>query len=846
MAKWQTVVGGVLIAGMWAMVPARCQAAVDSIAPTAATMDRGDVEVTGQPRMSKGHPCTLWDQEDIARLQKQLATCQPLQEEFAKLKKEMDRRIAQPLGVPEPGSGPFPRDVLRAHAANAHTISDLGTIYALTGEAKYGEFCKKMLVAYAAGYPTYKHPADWTERRYRSAQDGRLTGQFLEDGGWLIQVARGYDLVYNLPTWTTKERRQVRDDLFEAITYEFVADIVGTPSYLDQTHNRSVICNCGVLLAGYASDDEKLIQYGLYGKNGTRQKPTGGVFGAHLGPQCIDVDGMWNEGAMGYQFMALGALIDDAETLWHHGMDLYRYHNGVLKGLFDSPLEFAYPDLTVPATHDSARTSLLLYWFTDCHHTYEYGYLRYRDPRYLTIINQTKPHLQLSIHQGPTSVLFDRSAEKPAALPCQSVNFAGVGYGILRVPSAHGTASLLLEYGPSRSHGHPSKLAVDLYALDDQLLPDPGVIFPYDNPLDVKWYWTSPGHNVLTVDEKPQIYGGNRYKFPRNLPDPDAHQLVYGPAATMGIQRAASTTVYPGVAQDRAVFFTPQYLADLYGAGSSTSHKYDLGWHIRGELTTDLPLATLKFAEPVENGYNALSDVRHATCSKGWSATVTRGGNAVRLLAAAGDATEVIVGSGFCRAARGDEPTPAIYERRTASSTLYGNAVDFSAAKGGYVKSVVQEGGADAGYGLLQVETSQGTDLCFASYRSGTHKTSALETDALQALVLMDGENVRALYLGGGTKLRVAGGAIWRKTPGLASVERLPGGGYLVSNPSASDGAIAVQLPALAAGMKAYPIDTQGNRGRADAAVKGSASGVFTLQLKPGAKVEFTSRTSTR
>jgi hypothetical protein len=273
--------------------------------------------------------------------------------------------------------------------------------------------------------------------------------------------------------------------------------------YLNQSHNRSAICNCGVLMAGYASDDEKLINYGLYGKGGTKDKPTGGVFGAHFGPQCIDVDGMWNEGSIGYQFMSLGALVDDAETLWHHGIDMYRYRHAALKGLFDSSLWFVYPDLTPPATHDSHRTSLLLDWCTDCQHTFEYGYLRYRDPSYLSIINRAKPHLRLAFHAGPTSVLFDRDyTETPANLPSPSVNFLGVGYGILRLPTEHGTASLLLEYGPSRSHGHPSKLGIDFFAQGDVLAPDPGVVFPYyAGPLNTKWYWTSAAHNLLVVDE---------------------------------------------------------------------------------------------------------------------------------------------------------------------------------------------------------------------------------------------------------------------------------------------------------------------------------------------------------
>ena len=138
------------------------------------------------------------------------------------------------------------------------------------------------------------------------------------------------------------------------------------------------------------------------------------------------------------------------------------------------------------------------------------------------------------------------------------MNFTDVGYGVLRTTGLAGPNSLLLEYGPSRSHGHPSKLAIDLYGLNDVLLPLPGVIFPYNDPLDVKWYWTTLANCTLTVDETSQLYNSTLWQH-RGLAQPQAAQTVYGPASTFGIERAWSDTVYPatiavgsGVTMDRA------------------------------------------------------------------------------------------------------------------------------------------------------------------------------------------------------------------------------------------------------------------------------------------------------
>ena len=117
---------------------------------------------------------------------------------------------------------------------------------------------------------------------------------------------------------------------------------------------------------------------------------------------------MWAEGAMGYQFMALEALVMDAEVLWHHGIDMYRYHNCALKRLFDTPLQFCYPDLTTPATHDSGRDSIV----GGDSYVYEYAYRRYRDPSYLLILNQTGRHLDAHFQQFPVSVLYDRDPKE--------------------------------------------------------------------------------------------------------------------------------------------------------------------------------------------------------------------------------------------------------------------------------------------------------------------------------------------------------------------------------------------------------------------------------------------------
>ena len=195
---------------------------------------------------------------------------------------------------------------------------------------------------------------------------------------------------------------------------------------------------------------------------------------------------------MGYQFMALQALVTDAEILWHRGIDLYRYRDAALKRLFDSPLRFCYPDLTTPAIHDSGHGSIV----GREAYLYEFAYRRYRDPSFLSILRQTSTHLAAQYQQWPVSVLYDVDLSQAGTpIEWRSVNFFDVGFGILRTTDERGTVSLLMDYGPFRSHGHPDKLNLDLFAFGDILMPDPGIVW-YEQPLYRNWYKTTMAHNA--------------------------------------------------------------------------------------------------------------------------------------------------------------------------------------------------------------------------------------------------------------------------------------------------------------------------------------------------------------
>jgi hypothetical protein len=902
-----------------------------NIAPTMSLPTQAP-EVVGQPKNETDHPSLIWDQDDIDHYKAMLKTSKELQIQFDVMKAKVDAELAQPVELPEPQKGangqyplygdtlpPFPNAPANEDGASrmrrwffhdSDMISDIATIYVLTGDEKYGEYAKKLLLGWA-------HCYEWGPVKviYRSGI-GAMDALFVE-GLKMDHFAFAYDLIYNLKSWTPEERKQLHDDFFypmaDSALYPGAPDVDkdnAGGAFVTQITNRGLMSLGSVYAAGVVTGDQQLINAGLYGIHtplktpdptqlghfpprqdwyaATADNPGHGLLNCFFAQKAIP-GGVWIEGSPGYAFYVLGPMLQAAEIGWHHNVDFYRNNNGIFKCMFDFPILLGYPDLTTPGLNDAHHDTLLV---GAAPTLYEYAYRRYNDPRYLAMINSPeekrflteiadpataakvedallhpppppapgtpppppvpvseKPpvsqrhlNIQSSKFGGtPPSFMYDLDPNAGTKLvPPPSVNYPLVGFGVIRTPSVSGKypQGVILSYGPTASHGHPDKLAIDLFALDDVLIPTPGIMFPYQNPLIPKWNHTTLAHNTLTVDEKSQEYLGSN---PRSTVRAD--QTVFAPASTVGMERAWSDTAYKDVTMDRALFMTPQYMVDLFSAFSGAPHKYDLAWHIRGDVTSDLTLGPVTIDSTVA-GYNTLTNVRGADAAdKPWSMTLTRGDKVARLHVAGQAGTQAIVGDGgiyvdaTATYPHGLAPASTIIERRdNVPSTVFGSVVDFSNNKDGYVKGVAQEGGLDKGYAMLTVTTQDGTDLCFISYRTGNYSAGSLQTDATQALVSMNGTEPQTLYLVGGRSLKVGDAAITRSDIGLAFAEKTTDGNYIVGNPSPTAATVSVTMPALAS-LKAYTLDANGQKGAA--AQVTTSDKTVTLQLPAGGKVEF-------
>ncbi len=301
-----------------------------NIAKTPVTEPKDDIQVFGEVRNSVGHPCTYLDKEDVDNLKKALTTNAAAKAAFATLKASVDARMTKPLNVPGTHqaadgswicSGDFPSwgespflpgflgkeksdwllSVHKTNEANGLDMDNLGTMYQLTGDEKYAEYSKKMLLAYADGFYHWGHVDLLTPgqipQRLRREVDVTVSGRWRRSDRIRLCLRHGRQLAVRTPA----EKAHMRDDLFKNIVGMFIDPAVGKldlPQSAEQPLGH--LRRRSALMAGYACEDQGMINDGLLRlRRGTKEALTGGTLKAHFGEGGILPDGLWVEGAPG-------------------------------------------------------------------------------------------------------------------------------------------------------------------------------------------------------------------------------------------------------------------------------------------------------------------------------------------------------------------------------------------------------------------------------------------------------------------------------------------------------------------------------------------------------------------
>ncbi|MGC4121848.1 MAG: alginate lyase family protein [Myxococcales bacterium] len=406
----------------------------------------------------------------------------------------------------------------------------------------------------------------------------RVLAQTLDESGWAINLAWAYDLVGDYPGLSDADRTHIEQDL-----------LVAAAKVIDRNHagkgNWQSWHNAALTAVGFAVDDPLWQWQAL-------RSPTDG-FELQMA-QSIPSDGIWYEGSWGYHFYALDALEKTAHVFTRAGIDLFARPE--LRSMFEAPLDFAQPDLTLPSFNDDGGSSL-----TGNASDFEVAYARYGAGEFASpLAGRTR---------GQDALMFGAQA-LPASppLPSASKLYPESGYAVLRTGTGLDQTYLALDFGPHGGwHGHFDKLGFVLYGRGGVMALDPGTQ-SYAAPTHATWDKVSLAHNTVTLDEKSQGEATGAL-----------HRLVTLPGSSMVAADSGGALV--GAKGLRTMVATGDYVLDRFAvvAADGAPHQIDWAFHDYGALTTSLTTSATP-PLPATDGYQHLSNARSAQTGSDWSA----------------------------------------------------------------------------------------------------------------------------------------------------------------------------------------------------------------------------------
>jgi hypothetical protein len=275
-------------------------------------------------------------------------------------------------------------------------------LYALSGDEKFAEFAKRILLelgdAYDGRQPGASPNASGQDHFEPYGFDGADSGLFL------AKAAVGYDLIYNLPSITKLEREQMENHLVRPMAEHLKCAILKHTQTYRSRSKWGPIELYGVFISGMALNDPGLSQIALCGQGGTQTTPEEGGLLDCFNPTCVSGDGHWGKSpALEDQVSAMDVMVKVAEVMWHHETDLYGYQNGVLKRLFYFPIHVSPSSTTTSSLSDSEYTKLAKMPGIN---VYEYAFRRYRDEHYLPVIKRMAKPIGIESQSLLPSLLF--------------------------------------------------------------------------------------------------------------------------------------------------------------------------------------------------------------------------------------------------------------------------------------------------------------------------------------------------------------------------------------------------------------------------------------------------------
>lgn len=500
--------------------------------------------------------------------------------EQAKSEAFVNEMIEQGIIMPAPAD-PGGGYTHEQHKRNYKAIYQAGQLYRITGDAKYREYVREMLLAYADLYPTLgPHPA-------RKKQNyGKIFWQVLNDAVWLVHAIQGYENIRD--ELGEADRNKIDNQLFRNAAKFLSEESVAT---FDLIHNHATWATAGVGMTGYVLDDTDMVERALLGSD-----KSGEVGFLKQTDLLFSPDGYYGEGPY-YQRYAIMPFMLFADAIERNEPErkIFEHRDGILLKALNTVVQLTYGGFFFPfndAIRDKSLNTEELY------HAISIAYNKTRDPALLSIAQRQGRTVLTPAGQIVSNDLAAGKAQPFAfktILLRDGPNGDQGAVAIIRNGTGlRSSAMVIKNSSQGLGHGHFDKLGWQFYDNGNEIIRDYGAarflnIEAKEGgvylPENETWAKQTIAHNALVVDGKSHFdakLGIAENYAPR--------QLYFSDKAGAQISSAQIDTAYDDVSMVRTMAslkvkgLDHPLIVDIMRANSDALHRYDLPLHYSGQI----------------------------------------------------------------------------------------------------------------------------------------------------------------------------------------------------------------------------------------------------------------------
>jgi len=531
------------------------------------------------------HPISFATKTEFAEVSRQLKSNELLSTSFENIKNEVDPYLNVDVDVP------YPKDPAGGYTHDQHKflynlMFNAGLMYQLTGEVKYADLVKNILLKYAKLNPLLKNHPQAT-----SASPGRLFWQALNDANWLVYAGLAYDLVNE--HINIEDKKIIAEKTFAPIVNYFVVD---QKQWFNLIHNHAVWATAGVGIVGIACDNDNYLQMALYG---TEKDGKSGYIANLNG--LFSPDGYYNEGPY-YTRYALLPFYLFANAINHVKPELkiFEYRNRILKKALDVALQLTNTNGEFFSFNDALKDKT--YQSNEVVNAIDFAWQAYGfDSSYLPVC-KAQNRVVLCKGGADISAALNNLKSKNLYYPYTSAEFTdgadGMkgGVSVLRSGNSDNLSTLIYKYSShGLSHGHYDKLNIQFYDKGYEILQDYGAV-RYIN-IEQKWggrylpetnsyAQQTIAHNTITVDEK------SHYNGIEKISEQNHATKMYGDinGKNLKVMAAMDDHAYSNVKLLRTVYMITipgtekTIVVDIFKTQSDSIHQYDLPFNFLGTV----------------------------------------------------------------------------------------------------------------------------------------------------------------------------------------------------------------------------------------------------------------------